>query len=270
MNLFKENRSKEISGEKLNTYNQKFYKIVNEQKCHHGLCYDLGEIIDPIEFNPTNSCSKPGGIYFTTIEHIFKFLDYGCFMCEIEIPNDSRCHIVDNNIKANKIIIKNMKHISDFDKWDDHDFCFKAIKQNENVFKYVKNQTEQLCLKAVKQNGDMLNFVKNQTEKICLTATRQNGVSLRYVENMTEEMCLEAVNRNGMSLQYIKNQTDQMCLIAINQNPKSLQFVNKQTREMCLDAVSHKCRNQMKYVLKLSDNKDNCLSLLIIKQKKYV
>jgi hypothetical protein len=36
-----------------------------------------------------------------------------------------------------------------------------AVKQNGNVLRYVKEQTEEICKIAVKQNGDALRYVKN-------------------------------------------------------------------------------------------------------------
>jgi hypothetical protein len=231
MNIFKDHLHKEISGKQLNEYNVKFYKFINEEKCHHGLNFDVGDIIDPIEFNPTNECSK-GGIYFTTFDHIFNFLDYGCYFCEILISDDSRCYIEYSKIKANKITIKNMINISDLDILDNTEYCSEIVKQNGYVIQHVKEQTEEICLEAVKQYGDSLKHVKKQTEEICFEAVKQHGYALKYVKEQTEQICLEAVKCYGDTLQYVEKQTEEICLEAVKQYGDALQYVEKQTKNM--------------------------------------
>jgi hypothetical protein len=42
--FYKQNLHKEVTGKQLNNHDVKFYKFINEEKCHNGLKYDLGEI----------------------------------------------------------------------------------------------------------------------------------------------------------------------------------------------------------------------------------
>ena len=44
-----------------------------------------GTYIDPLNFNPSGSC-QAGGLYFTDIDHIFDFVDYGDNIATIKIP----------------------------------------------------------------------------------------------------------------------------------------------------------------------------------------
>ncbi|MBD3195404.1 MAG: DUF4116 domain-containing protein, partial [Candidatus Lokiarchaeota archaeon] len=81
--------------------------------------------------------------------------------------------------------------------------ALEAVKQDEFVLKYVKEQTPEICLEAVKQNGYALQYVKDQTEEICLEAVKQDGFVLRYVKEQTPEICLEAVKQNGEALRYV-------------------------------------------------------------------
>jgi hypothetical protein len=168
--------------------------------------YDLGEITYPNEFNPTYECSS-GCIYFTTIDHVFKFMDYGCYFCEIQTSNDSRCYIEKDKIKANKIIITNMTHISELD-WNDLKFCANIVKQNGCALKYVKEQTLEICIEAVKRDGYALRYVKKQTEEICLEAVKQYGDALQNVEKQTLEICLEAVRQDESALRYVDEQIE--------------------------------------------------------------
>jgi hypothetical protein len=228
MNVFEENKFKEITGEQLNSYNIKFYKFINKEMCHIGLHYHIGEIIDPIEFNPNDTCSK-GGIYFSTFDHIFKFLKYGCFLCEIEIPNNTRCYVENIKIKANKIVIKNMIHIDNLFYLYDESVSLKCVKQNGALLQYIKDlkQTEEMCFEAIKQKWNYLKYVKKQTKEICFLAIKQDGEALECVKEQTEEICLEAVKQDGFALHFVKEQTEEICLEAVKQNGYALQFVEE-------------------------------------------
>ena len=217
-----------------------------------------GCLVDTNIFNPNNKCCK-GGMYFTTIDNIFKFITYGCYFCEIQLDDDSRCYVEDDKIKTNKFTIKNMVLVRELKEWYDNDFCLNAVKQYGLSLRHVKNQTEEICLEAVKKEGyalqhvkkqtnticlesvknygGSLQYVKNQTEEICLEAVKQIGHSLKHVETQTEEMCIEAVKYDGYILMYVKNQTEKICLEAVKQKGFSLQFVDVQTEEICAKAI---------------------------------
>jgi hypothetical protein len=225
----------EVTGKQLNSHNKKFYKFINKEKCHKGLNYSLGINIDIAEFNPTIG-HLGGGIYFATNEDIFYNTHYGCYFCEITVPDDARCFVENDKIKANIINIINMTLIENIIEWSDNDFCLKVVKLCGDMLKYVKNQTEEICLEAVKKYGYALRYVKTQTNEICLEAVKNHGEMLTYVEDKTEEICLEAVKRNAWALGSIENQTEEMCLEAIKQNGFSLRHVKNKTREICLEA----------------------------------
>ena len=44
-------------------------------------------------------------------------------------------------------------------------------------------ESENDALKAVEQDGDALRYVKDQTAAVCLKAVEQNGYALRYVKD---------------------------------------------------------------------------------------
>jgi len=60
----------------------KYYKVVNP-KGHRGLVYKEGYNEDPLPFDLVGTC-RPGGIYFTTIKYLFKYLGYGSEVYEVE------------------------------------------------------------------------------------------------------------------------------------------------------------------------------------------
>ena len=80
-----------------------------------------------------------------------------------------------------KVIIGPGWDVTEFEEWYDKEYCLKAVKQNGDSLRYVKDQTAEICLAAVKQNGDSLQFVKDQSAEICLAAVKQNGHSLQFV-----------------------------------------------------------------------------------------
>ena len=49
------------------------------------------------------------------------------------------------------------------------------------LIKFQAILTVEAALKAVEQDGDALRYVKDQTEAVCLKAVEQNGDALRYV-----------------------------------------------------------------------------------------
>lgn len=65
----------------------KFYKITNRTEQHHGMKYQDGLNVDVLPFNPRGSCSA-GGIYFTTLKHILHFQNFGCWVREVELPEN--------------------------------------------------------------------------------------------------------------------------------------------------------------------------------------
>ena len=63
-------------------HNLEFFKITNEQETHHGLTYSTGHNIDPLPFISSGSCI-PGGIYFTTRNHISNFYNFGVWIRKV-------------------------------------------------------------------------------------------------------------------------------------------------------------------------------------------
>jgi len=73
----------------------------------------------------------------------------------------------------------------EFEQWSDKKYCLKAVENNGDALRYVKEQSEAVCLKAVEEDGDALQYVKEQSEAVCLKAVENNGDALRYVKEQT-------------------------------------------------------------------------------------
>ena len=59
-----------------------YFKITNAEENHHGFQYadGLNVLIEEFNDDPNQSCCA-GGLYFTDIANIFKFLNYGKIAC---------------------------------------------------------------------------------------------------------------------------------------------------------------------------------------------
>src|SRR5580704_11081624 len=88
----------------------RYFKITNEIENHHGFQYVTGLNVLEEEFNddPAKSCCK-GGLYFTDAKNIFKFLEYGIYLREVQLPINPDLKIVKDNTgdkwRANMIIL---------------------------------------------------------------------------------------------------------------------------------------------------------------------
>ena len=93
---------------------QTYYKITNKAECHNGFQYVDGLNMLDKPFEQEGSCVV-GGLYFTTAKHIFKFLDYGCYLREIMLPQD--CLWVKDpdgdKFRADKIILGKRYDLTD-------------------------------------------------------------------------------------------------------------------------------------------------------------
>ena len=62
----------------------KYYKILNEEECHNEFQYQTGLNVDTNEFDPSPECG--GGMFYASRD-ILAFLDYGCWLREVTIPD---------------------------------------------------------------------------------------------------------------------------------------------------------------------------------------
>ena len=99
----------------VNYYGDKFYKITNEDEEHYNYKYRDGLNEDINTFNP-NGENELGGLYFTNIDNIFDYMNYGINVREVIIPNDASVYVENKSFKANKIILGKKMCIDDFVK----------------------------------------------------------------------------------------------------------------------------------------------------------
>jgi hypothetical protein len=208
-----------------------FVKLLNNELNHYGFQYNIGLNVDTIPFNPTGLCLS-GGLYFTTIEYIEKYIKYGVNLAHIKLCDDAvfYCDPTGYKWKTNKFIITKIEQTQKI--------CELAIKNNALALRYIKEQTEELCKLAVQKIGPALEYVKEQTEEICKLAIKNNVLALKFVKEQTEEICKFAIENNVLALKFVKEQTEEICKFAVKKNGKALEYVKQQTEEICKLAVS--------------------------------
>ena len=107
-----------------------YFKVTNEKENHYGLQYHDGLVEDIIPFNDNSEDSRvEGGIYFTDLENIYEFFDYGCYIRPLRIPDDARV-VLDpkgNKYRADKVfMLPKLTFKEFFDKYfDDNTFDYE-------------------------------------------------------------------------------------------------------------------------------------------------
>jgi hypothetical protein len=151
-----------------------YVKIFNKNLKHNEFTYKEGLNIDHIPFNPTGTC-KEGGLYFCEANDVHLYLNYGTLMADVEIPPGAQVYHGSNKLKADKIIITNIRPIEDHILWSDPDFCRIVVTHDSFALRFVKEQTDELCNLAVPKTGEAL-----LTDELCKIAVTKDGLELRY------------------------------------------------------------------------------------------
>ena len=90
-----------------------YYKILNENEWHRGMCYRTGWNVDIKPFNPYGNC-ETGGLYYAR-EDILAFLEYGSWIRKVTIPSFAQVYCnpgYPKKWKAQQIILGERKRIT--------------------------------------------------------------------------------------------------------------------------------------------------------------
>ena len=195
-----------MSGKQFNEQykNKIFVKLTRKNEIHNNFKFKTGLNIDIIPFDPSGQC-KVGGLYFTDIDIMYKWLHYNDeymeWMRYVTIPMDAQIYVEDSKFKCDKFILSEREVIA----FTDNIQMMNAIKQSYMALRYVEDQTPELCLYAVQQDCWALQFVKNQTDDLCKLAIKKSGSALQFVNNQTYEMCKTVVSEYKGALPWVKN-----------------------------------------------------------------
>ena len=126
----------------------KYYKITNRRENHNGYQYQDGLNLLDKRFQVRGTCVA-GGLYFTTLEHIHNFYNYGCWLREVEIPEEAQLvkDSTGDKWRADMIILKkkyplySTRVAETFNLKVNTDYIKGAAEfGSSNIFQYIKNQ----------------------------------------------------------------------------------------------------------------------------------
>lgn len=100
-----------------------YFKVTNATENHYGFQYvdGLNILIEKFNNDPDDSCCG-GGFYFTTLEHIHNFYDYGVYLREVFLPTeDPEFQMVEDSDcdkwRANRIILGKKYSLGDVETY---------------------------------------------------------------------------------------------------------------------------------------------------------
>lgn len=183
---------------------KRYWKITNQNECHHGFQYvnGLNILVDKFNDDHRATCVK-GGLYFSDDKNIYNFLEYGVYLREVILPLD------DNNFKmvedlwggkwrANMIILGKQYELSDkntFGIITDNNFNIEwfrwAIRNNYlQIAKYLKKKGfcyfDDMQLGRAAENGhlDIVRFLV------------ENGADIHIYDETPLKLATEAGHLN--------------------------------------------------------------------------
>lgn len=98
----------------------KYFKIFNEEDNHNGFQYQDGLNVDTLPFASEGSCVQ-GGFYFSGVGNILKFLDYGNYIREVEIPKGETQWIKDpeeDKWRSHSLFLHQRKYLRNPKTWN--------------------------------------------------------------------------------------------------------------------------------------------------------
>lgn len=226
---------------------QKYYKITNDQECHHGFQYKDGLNIDMLPFSHEGSCVA-GGLYFTTAEYIINFFDYGSNVREIFLPteNPSFRMVMDpqgDKWRANMIILGkkyplsliriflnslndfeiSLKYYDEFiDKFTKNEDPFEKIQHNSQILEYISNNLSSL-LSLINNNKDPLKILINKI--ISNKVIYEKFTKGDYFINVTELLSSD----NLEYIEFLRSQEIKMKMdidkLLLNNESKKIKFL---------------------------------------------
>jgi hypothetical protein len=192
----------------------KFYKVINTDFTHKGFKYQLGMNVDTKPFNPTGSC-KPGGLYYTDLKHLPKYLGMGRLLATVEPKGDVYEDPPGGKWKTDRLLVKSIMPVSKWINEQSEEMKQYIIGKNGSLLYLIDNPSEEIKLCAVRSCNTALNTIKNPSDAIKLEAVRSHGWAIKYIENPSEELQLLSVKQKPGMLRHIKNPSEKVILAAI-------------------------------------------------------
>lgn len=218
---------------------QKFYKVLQTDLVHHGFKYALGLNVDTQKFNPSGTC-QPGGLYYTTAEHIPEFLSFGKLIAEVEPKGQIYADPEGKKWKTDKLYVHHIRSVKEWLSVQNESVQLTAVKKDSSNILYIYDPSEAVQLLAVTGYGAVLQFIAKPTYAVQLAAVKNAGHAIRYIENPTEELQLIAVTRSGRNIDCIRVPTsEKVQLAAVSQNGHAIINIENPSEAVKLAAVKN-------------------------------
>ncbi|AQN68743.1 ankyrin repeat protein [Saudi moumouvirus] len=135
-----------------------YFKITNDDECHHGFQYKDGLNVLKGEFNNSQDSCVPGRLYFSDPENILKFLNYGIYLREVFLPIDNPDFkmIKDpdgDKYGANMIILGKRRDLRDPETWKYMISIGVDIYAKNYALKWASNNVHFEIFKYLIENG---------------------------------------------------------------------------------------------------------------------
>lgn len=106
-------------GIQFNQYPGKFVKFLADDMIHNGFKFNIGLNVDTNTWSCTTKCQN--GIYFTTVESAtmwssVSYRDHK-WIADVKIPNTASVSVFNSKIKADRVILSNLRLVSDMPEW---------------------------------------------------------------------------------------------------------------------------------------------------------
>jgi hypothetical protein len=210
----------------------KYIKVLSENLKHYNFIYKEGLNIDHIPFNTDANC-KSGGLYFTTIEHVYGFLLFGALIADVEIPTDAKVVHLPNKSKADKIIIKNIR------RWDTELDLEKIIKINSSHIQFIQNPSEKLQLLAIFHDAISIKFINNPSYSAKLAAVKKDGTTIKYINDYNDEIARCAIIQSPFIFKVIKKPNYKLQRLAVKLLGLNIRYIVNPLESVQLLAVKN-------------------------------
>jgi hypothetical protein len=195
-----------------------YYKILRSNLIHNGFVYKEGLNVLSEQFSYDIMCG-PGGLYFTEDLYIFTWLTMydprninDIYIAEVELTNDSQIVRMENKLKTDKFILKNIQTFGKFLDKNPHYILglIRYIKysgcqllSSYDLNDWTSKLSDDSYRKAIDIDPSLLEFIEadKQTPDMCIKAIRKNPKNIFHVKDLAK--ILKAIKPENEKIIYI-------------------------------------------------------------------
>jgi hypothetical protein len=188
----------------------KFYKFLGRDMTNRGFKFVEGLNVDINPFDTINECAA-GGLYFCTDEHIPEWIHGYDVVADVTLPDDAKVIMLPKKCKADKIIISNVRHVSELKQFEDPAFCCRFADPKQLDKYKISPENRRICdmynmaCDNIEMKLDMVKIgtdLNDVTEEFCMKMMFNPVLIYRFISNPTKNILyrmLEYYNQNHIS-----------------------------------------------------------------------